>query len=98
MSPKTTPMLPSVSDQKPAVTCPSRASFDATPTVMSWQGRVSGLDVKPLSTLLPNLSIDLQRGIWSRDEQGRAQSPSNHAVELTTVSGRGAAQDPRASR
>jgi hypothetical protein len=34
MSPKTTPMLPSVKAQKPAVTEPSRASFDAAVNAM----------------------------------------------------------------
>src|ERR1700756_392664 len=41
MSPKTTPMLPSVSAQKPVVTDPSRASADVTLTVIALENALS---------------------------------------------------------
>jgi hypothetical protein len=41
MSPKTTPMLPSVSAQKPVVTEPSRASVDVTLTVIALENALS---------------------------------------------------------
>src|ERR1700750_2399700 len=41
MSPKTTPMLPSVSAQKPVVTEPSWASVDVTLTVIALENALS---------------------------------------------------------
>jgi hypothetical protein len=41
MSPKTTPMLPSVSAQNPVVTDPSRASVDVTLTVIALENALS---------------------------------------------------------
>jgi hypothetical protein len=57
MSPKTTPMLPSVRDQKPEVTGPSWVSVDVMLAVM-WVENASSLElIRRLLTLPARLSI-----------------------------------------
>src|SRR5450432_298519 len=65
ISPKTTPILPSVRAQKPDVTGPSRASADVTLTVMMLEKRsIGSFDPVRLSTPLESLSTDQPRHRW----------------------------------
>src|ERR1700676_4920729 len=65
ISPKTTPILPSVRAQKPVVTGPSWASVDVTLTAMTVEKRSLGwFDPSRLSTLPETLSIDQPQHRW----------------------------------